>query len=303
MPSHADLARTIGDRFYGADTTVEPVTEQNNAVFRLRCPGGDKYLKLAKSPDNSSVRKELLLLEVLGPLNLPTPVVEHADVEGALVGRPFLITASAGERTVGSWLANPDGLARRLFAEMGAVLARIHTAPLPAPDALPPGAIAGRDARECLGVLSSLTAWVTREGLLDPAEVALFRSAQLPDPGGARLCHGDYHTVHCVVGDGRITAVVDWESAWAGNAAIDLAVTHAYLDYYCRQELVRCFVAGYASAGPLPDDYTSAYLPVRMAQALALARVWHRRGPQANVRRAVELYREYGRQAAGRGVQ
>src|SRR5437899_12695783 len=37
--------------------------------------------------------------------------------------------------------------------------------------------------------------------------------------------------VQCVVDQGRISAVVDWESARAANSAIDLAIPHAHLDY------------------------------------------------------------------------
>ena len=120
----------------------------------------------------------------------------------------------------------------------------------------------------------------------------------MPTIDGTELCHGDFHAVHCLVRDGRITAVVDWEAAWAGNSMVDLAVAHAYLNYYCPLEAVRSFLAGYEQVKPLPVDYERAYLPARMAHALELAKIWRLRGRPAEARRAVELYRIYARHYA-----
>jgi Ser/Thr protein kinase RdoA (MazF antagonist) len=120
-----------------------------------------------------------------------------------------------------------------------------------------------------------------------------FQTMPVPDLGGVALCHGDFHAVQCVERDGRLSAVVDWESAWAGNADIDLAVAHAYLDCYCPADLARAFFAGYAAVRLVPAGYEAASLPVRMAQALALMHVWHGRGREVNVRRAAGLFRAY----------
>ena len=108
---------------------------------------------------------------------------------------------------------------------------------------------------------------------------------------------------------------MDWEAAWAGNAAIDLAFTHAYLDFYCvsqtgdgvgrAAQLSRCFFDGYTALRPLPADYATAYLPVRMAHALGVLRAWHAWGPAAwrnaverqRVARVLELFRVYARKA------
>ena len=94
---------------------------------------------------------------------------------------------------------------------------------------------------------------------------------------------------------------MDWVSAWAGNFAIDFAITHAYLDDYCPHELSRCFFAGSITIPSLPDDYDHAYIPVRMALALSLVRVWRSQGgpfwqdalEQQGVRHVIELYRAY----------
>ncbi len=141
--------------------------------------------------------------------------------------------------------------------------------------------------------LYGLANWTVARGLLEPTEVQCFKALSLPDPGGESLCHGDFHPVRYIVGDAHISAVVDWEKAWAGNSTTDLAMTHAYLDFYCPEEATARFLAGYAGSRPVPGGYEKAYLPVRMAQALGMVRAWNEQPRPKALRRTVELYRSY----------
>lgn len=296
-----DLARAIARACYGEEPHVEALTRLNNLVFRLRFPGAWKVLKLAKGPDGAAIRKELMLIGLLARHAVPVPSVEHQDPEGSRVGRPYFVMASAGDRTAADWIGNPDDVPRRLFAEMGGVLARIHGITFEQSGDIRAEGIVPRDPALHLDALYRLADWLATERLLDAGEVALFESLPFPPVDGRQLCHGDFHAVQCIVRDGRIAAVVDWESAWVANPIIDFAITHAYLDFYSPPELIRCFVAGYAADRPLPPDYERAYLPVRMAHALGLIRAWRSRGPGAwrhalahrKVEHAVELYRAY----------
>lgn len=288
-----ELARTIAVRCYGVEPRIEQLTSLNNAVFRLRFPDGCKILKLAANPLNASIRKELMLIGLLGNQGVPAPIVEYEDGEGTLVGRSFYVMNSAGEQTVGNWLAQPDTVARTLFTEMGSILARIHAITLPQAGDIQPEGIVPRDYQHEREKLNQRADWFAMQGLLEQEEAAQFKSLDMPPLDGVELCHGDFHTVHCIVHEGRIAAVVDWESAWAGNSMIDLAITHTYLDYYCPSELIRCFFAGYRALRSLPVDYDRAYLPVRMAQALGLVWVCYGQSLGPNVRRAMELFRTY----------
>lgn len=299
MSTDAELARRIAVECYGAEPRLEPLSRLNNIVFRLRFVDGVKILKLAKGPRAGAIGKELMLIRLLAVHGVPVPVVEHADAEGARVGRPYIVMDSAGDRTVADWVPKGDEVARRLFTEMGAVLARIHGVGLPASGDITAAGIMRRDTGRLLQQLYALADWVVAQGLLEPAEAVLLKSLPMPDPEGTSLCHSDFHAVQCVVRDERITAVVDWESAWSGNAAIDFAIVQAYLEFYCPAALIHCFVAGYTEARALPADYGAVYRPVRMAHALGLLRVWHEQRRPENVRRAVELYRAYARRYPG----
>jgi Ser/Thr protein kinase RdoA (MazF antagonist) len=297
--SDRELARAIALQYYKMEARLEPLSQLNHAVFRLRFPDGSKILKLARGSESSSIRKELMLVGLLARHGIPVPVVEHVDEGGTLVGRPFFIMESAGDRTVADWVGRPNKLGRGLFAEMGAVLGRIHGISFPASGDIPHDGIVPRDVPAVIRRLHDLADWGASQRLLDASDVARFKSLAMPSAHGVALCHSDFHAVQCVVQDGRIVAVVDWESAWAGNPLIDFAIAHAYLEAYAPAELTDRFFAGYAALRPLPADYEQDYLPVRMAHTLGLLKVWHGQGREAGVRRAIELFRKYAKLAQG----
>ncbi len=287
-------------------SAIVPLARFNNPVFRCALPDGSRILKVSKSPDGAATRKELLLIEHLACHGVPTPDVERADEDGTLAGRPFMLMPSSGEQTVAE-LLGPGDVAHRLLVEMGAILARIHQAPtdglpLSATDRVSPQGVAGY-----LETLGATAAALAEQSLLTADEVSRFRALEMPSAVGESLCHSDYHAVQCVVRDGRISAVVDWESAWIGNPLIDLAISHAYLDFYCPRALTRAFLSGYLSVREIPAEYGLGYLPVRMAQVLGMLRAWYTRGPevwhaaivQQKVARAVRLFRLYAQRLAG----
>lgn len=295
MSADVELARRIALGCFGLEPRIEPISRLNNVVFRLRYPHADKVLKIGTAGDPEPVRKELAIFDLLARNGLPAPSVEHADAEGAEFGRPFLVMRSAGDRTVADWADVPDEAGRSLFREMGTILARVHGITLRGSGDIRAGSFAPLDPAAIRERLDRAADWAGLQGYIDREESERFRSLETPPLGGSALCHRDFHAVQCVVGGGRIAAVVDWESAWASNPAVDLAIAHAYLDFYCRPTLLEAFFAGYVATRPLPDGYDRVNLPVRMAHALGMMDVWHRRGMEANLPRTIELYRAYAR--------
>jgi aminoglycoside phosphotransferase (APT) family kinase protein len=318
---HDDLERAravVHAHYPGAEAKLEPIAGSKHALLRIALPDGARILKLAAAGGDDAIRKEHALIARLAGGAVPVPAIEHADVEGRRVGRAYLLMASAGERTVLDWAREPGPLPRLLFTEMGTVLARIHEVALPAPGDIRHDGIVPADARALLASLSDWAAWLVGQGLLGGDDAELLATLPIPATDGTALCHGDFHAVQCVVGEGRIAAVVDWEAAWSGNPWVDLAFAHAYLDFYCVSqqgnalvralELQRCFFDGYGARRPLPPDYQWEYLPVRMAHALGVLRAWHGWGPRAwqaalaqgRVAQVLALYRAYGRRVRER---
>lgn len=290
MFSDHTLARTIALDYYGSEPQIELLTCLNNAVFRLHFSNDCKVLKLALSGSGAFIRKEKMVLDLLREQGILAPVVEHADEEGTRFGRPFLLTNNAGAETVADCIRRGENNCGQLVHEMGAVLARIHDL------VFPPADLVGRDLEQEIAVLHQRAGELAELGLLNREESARLFALEAPPLHGAALCHGDFHFVQCLVRQGRLSAVVDWESAWAGNAAVDVAIAHAYLDYFGSSlEFIRAFFAGYTAIRPLPPEYERRYLPVRMAQALGLLWFWHKQSHSGHVQRARELYRAYCR--------
>lgn len=289
FPDHS-LARTIARTLYGSEPQMELLTNLNNAVFRLHFADDCKVLKLALSDRGAFIRKEKMILDLLRQRGIPAPVVEHADEEGTRFGSPFLLTNNAGTETVADCIRRGEKNCGGLVHEMGAVLARIHDLAFPQTD------LVGRDLEQEIAAVQQRAGELAELGLLDRKESARLFALEAPPLPGVALCHGDFHFVQCLVRQGRLSAVVDWESAWAGNAAVDVAIAHAYFDYSGSPlEFIRAFFAGYAAIRPLPPEYERRYLPVRMAQALGLLWFWHKQGHSGHAQRARELYRAYCR--------
>jgi aminoglycoside phosphotransferase (APT) family kinase protein len=296
-----DLARAIGRECYGGDVRGELIAGSHNALVRLFAPSGVKVLKLAPAGTSEAVGRELRVIALLREHGLPAPVVEHADPQGARHGRAFFAMAQAGERTVYELLGESGDTPRRLLREMGTLQARFHAIELPASGTILADRIEPSGPEPLLASLHALSRELAAEGLLSAAEDERFRALRLPPHQGTSLCHGDFHAVQCVVRMGRIAALVDWEAAWAGNPAIDCAVTHAYLEAYAPPALVASWLEGYADCRALPGDYARAYLPVRMVQVIGLLRAWREHGVWAaavsarRVARALDLFRSYVR--------
>jgi aminoglycoside phosphotransferase (APT) family kinase protein len=302
-PEEFDHARTIARACYGVVPEITPLSGSSNAVFRLRLPDRPRILKISRGERADAVRKEIMLIDLVGRHGVPVPVIERADETGEMVGRAFLVMASAGTETVADRMRAGTAAVRNLFTEMGVVQARIHSIAFERSGEIRADGIVPHQAGRYVADLYVVADRLVADGLLDARDAKLYRSLPVPDVEGTRLCHSDFHAVQCIVSDDRIAAVVDWESAWSGNPTVDFALTQAYLELYSPLELVHCFASGYLSASSLPSDYQHAYLPVRMALPLSLLGVWRGQGEaawahavrQRHVRRAVDLFRGYAR--------
>ena len=276
---------------FGPQAQVEPVGGPKGAVFRIRLPESVKILKLGRAAAAGGLRKEQALIERLRREGIPVPLIEHAELDA---DPPYVLMTSAGDYRAADYMQAPALAAQNVFGEMGVLLARIHRVELPAAgDILAEGRFVPRERTAYLEKLGRLADGLAAGGLIEGADAQLFRSLPMPELTGTNLCHGDFHAVQCIVRDGHVTAVVDWEGAWAGNPAVDFAVAQAYLESYCPKDLLASFVAGYLSQRSLPPGYQIDYLPVRMAQTLALMRTLHAAGQTAYVARAVEMFRGY----------
>ena len=309
--SPADLAaaQRAATRFYGRPAAgVERVASFNNRVLRLRFDGdlGDKILKLARPGDPApALVREPQVVAVLRQNGLPVPRVEHEDLTGRLAGRPLFVMASAGDRTAGdlSGLSTPNR--RRLFRNVGRLLAAVHNIPF-----VKSADFSGRKLVAARFERSPLEPWhrdqidyARRRGLLDADALDETESLlpELPEARRPTMCHGDFNPAQCVRVGPSVTAIVDWEGGYVGDPMYDYAVFDLLLDLSAPADLAREGRAAYAKARPLPPGYEATYRPYKMAHAVALVSTYHaarRDGPLRAARAAFNRLAKTTRAAA-----
>ena len=181
-------------------------------------------------PKAHDMAREWAVISALGPTPVPVPAAlgfcQDVSVTGSLFyvmgfidGHP-LYNADDTRRWVPQ--AEREGLAHSFID----VLAELHALD---PDAIGLGDLGKRDsyiARQVKAWYRSWTASVGPADYDDPRahELQAYFLAHLPDPGQARVVHGDYGLHNCLTGpDCRIAAVVDWEISTLGDPLADLA--------------------------------------------------------------------------------
>ncbi|MDF2235696.1 phosphotransferase family protein [Albimonas sp. CAU 1670] len=211
------------------------------------------YLRYAPprppSVEPYTVRREAQVYRALDGTDVPAPrlLAEHARHEAILTERA---PGRSDYRRIGS-----DAEKTAVAKDFVAALARLHALPgerLAGPDVAPAG-----DMRTC--VARELEIWrgmYAETGRRDPlAELALgWLEDRLPEtPGAPVFVHGDAGPGNFLFQDGRMTALLDWELAHAGDPMEDLAwysmrsVMEPTPDFAAR-------VRDYAAAGGAPLD-------------------------------------------------
>jgi aminoglycoside phosphotransferase (APT) family kinase protein len=192
-----------------------------NQVFRVRREGPAAFLKLADGPD---LRREVAVLEVLGPLGVPVPLIEAADPSGVLAGVACVL--------LGEVPGEPTDCSSPAFTQAGQALRQVHGVILDghgrltaSPEGLHgehrswAGAIAGRTGD--LGRIAE--SGLVDAGLLSQAAAAVRdRHDLLAGAESGHLLHGDFSPRHVFARNGRIAGIIDWGDAICGDPLYDL---------------------------------------------------------------------------------
>jgi aminoglycoside phosphotransferase (APT) family kinase protein len=214
----------------GADTLVWKVTTGQER----------SALRLFREEQGEAFRRERIAMEAARAAGLPVPAVRRS---GEWCGRPVLLLEWCEGRTlVEELLSRPDRTAR-LGREFGRMQAGIHSVRTP----------------QGLGQADD---WIRLAG--EQAAGLQERMREVARPPGA-LLHLDYHPMNVLTDGARVTAVLDWANARAGDVRADLARTSTLLRLSpvprgartpelsrLRRELERAWRAGYADAAGWP---------------------------------------------------
>ncbi|HEU4760618.1 MAG TPA: aminoglycoside phosphotransferase family protein [Dehalococcoidia bacterium] len=237
------VLETLGFQGYSG---LEPMSGGwANAMWRFQTPDGTPHvLRVYPHPEWApAARRERAALEAARAGGIPVPAVEAAGTWHDLVA--LVISWCPGTSLLAALERRPWRV-WLLGHECGRLQARIHS--IQAPPEL-------RDA---------ISGWLASARAAGPDVDAL---AARVDLAANALLHLDYHPVNILTDGERITAVVDWTNAAAGDPRADVARTVSLISAgpvpphplrpllsMARGLLVRGWLRGYqAEAGALGD--------------------------------------------------
>jgi aminoglycoside phosphotransferase (APT) family kinase protein len=176
------------------------VAHHERATLRV----GDVFLKI----DSDQARTDLEV-EAMARVPVPTPEV--------LWRRPPVLALAALPGTALGRLGQPSGASAAAWAAAGAVVRRVHDAPLPP--------WPGRSLDDVASELDEECAWLLANEVL-PGEL-VSRNREVAEaalrPWPPAFTHGDLQVAHVFVDGDEVTGVLDWSEAGPGDALYDLA--------------------------------------------------------------------------------
>ncbi|MEM6560697.1 MAG: aminoglycoside phosphotransferase family protein [Planctomycetota bacterium] len=274
MSESRQLAREIARSVRGSDPAqVDALPSQCNDVFRMTFADADAaVVKIYARPHGADRERtgdraatELAVLQRLRRRDVPVPVVEAAEIEAAV---PWVLMTDAGGSPAGQCDGLDHGRKCAVFRRCGELLGLTHRI------AFPIGGRFDSDDRQPLAVdgpIDPVLRWALGQTKAEPAWDAMHAAAM--SSTDAVLCHGDFHPDQGVRSGDLVTAVVDWESATAGDPLADHAKFANYLDLFFVDEAASQALDGYADTAPSLDLATDRYLLLRLLHVLGLISV------------------------------
>lgn len=215
----------------------------DTALWKVERDGQAFALRVFREEQADSCRREVRAMRLAAREGISVPEV-HA--EGAWNGRPALLLSWCPGQPLLNQVKSSPWRAWALGVEFGRMQARIHRVRFPEVEAGEPDV------------------WIRWVGPDEAALQSRLRTLALTTDA---LLHLDYHPLNVMADAGRVTAVLDWANAGAGDPRADLARTFTILRVMptppgapplitplLRRILVRAWRAGYEQiAGPVGD--------------------------------------------------
>jgi aminoglycoside phosphotransferase (APT) family kinase protein len=184
---------------------ITPVSGGADAtIWRVGYGDADYALRLLRADQAAMARREAVAMAAAAG-GIPVPRVV---VEGSWDNRPALLLSWMPGRILWDELERGPWRAWALGVEFGRTQAAIHAASVPA------------------ALRRHPVSWIE---WAEPDAALRDRLRRSGD--GEVLLHLDYHPANVLVEDGRVSAVLDWANARAGDRRADLARTAAILRF------------------------------------------------------------------------
>lgn len=170
---------------------------------------------------------EFAVLKALGPTAIPSPTARWLDGDGSWFGRPSLIMDRVDGECQMFAIEGPGSLddRLRLAGDCLELLAAVHLLDWRAAGL---GPILGGGGGGAAGAAKEVAHWISemeREQMAEDGrlrQLARWLTEQAPPPTAQVLVHGDFKPGNMLLCDGRIVALLDWETAHIGDPIEDL---------------------------------------------------------------------------------
>jgi aminoglycoside phosphotransferase (APT) family kinase protein len=276
-----DLRAILETLSCGDVSAVAPVRAgSDTAIWRIESAGHFYALRVFPPGREDGCEREIAVMQAALAGGIPVPCVHAA---GTWRDRAVLLLSWLPGRTMAEEFRTRPWRAWGLGVLFGRMQAAIHA--VPAPDVLRQRA----------------DAWIAWVG---PAEESLQARLRATDHRADALLHLDYHPLNVMTDGTRVTGVLDWTNACAGDPRADAARTvtilrvdvkgggvSLVLERGVRRLFERGWRHGYAqAAGPL-GDLTLFYAWAGAVMGRDLA---HKRGPRdlARIHRWTAIWKE-----------
>lgn len=210
---------------------------KSNLTYRLTSAAGSVILRRPPTgnilPKAHDMGREAKVQRGLAGTAVPVAPILHEETSPDLTGAPFYVMADVPGHVIREQL--PEGYAdetqRPAMAQaLVDVLGALHTVDLEAAGLADYGHPEGFMARQ---VARWTKQWELAKEHDEPAvdELAQRLAADVPEPQGTAIVHGDYRIDNCIYASddpGRIEAVLDWELSTLGDPLADLGMTLMY---------------------------------------------------------------------------
>jgi aminoglycoside phosphotransferase (APT) family kinase protein len=199
-----DILETLG--VAGPARAISVSGGADTLIWRVETTSQVSALRLFRPEQITVARREVAAMAAAMAAGLPVPRVY---AEGIWRGRPVLHMSWMPGRPLRDELRAHPWRARALGVEFGRSQAAVHAMPPPA------------------ALFAHSTPWIAWADPDDALRDCLHAAARGPDV----LLHLDFHPMNVLVADGRVSAVLDWTNARAGDPRADLARTASILRF------------------------------------------------------------------------
>jgi aminoglycoside phosphotransferase (APT) family kinase protein len=175
-------------------------------IWRVEVAGQVSVLRLFQPEQAAMAQREVAVMAAASSAGLPVPRVY---AEGIWGDRPVLHMAWMPGRPLRHALRTHPWRVRALGVQFGRTQAAVHAVPPPA------------------ALLAHPTPWIAWANPDNALRDCLCAAARGPNV----LLHLDFHPMNVLVADGRVSAVLDWANARAGDPRADLARTASILHF------------------------------------------------------------------------